>query len=384
MNTNGNRPTAARVEGWVDRLGGILERHPRVALALAGAESRLMRERLAATVVQAPIYVTGLARSGSTILLELLAASPALASHRYRDFPPVLTPVAWNWFVDHASTASRAPRERAHGDGIAVTPESPEAFEEVVWMTFFPHLHEPAVDAVLGARTSNPAFEAFYRDHIRKMLLVRGRGRYLAKANYNVTRLGYLLSLFPDARFVVPVREPAAHVASLMRQHALFSREGSIDPRVTRHMSRAGHFEFGLDRRPVAVGDDGEAEHIAALWRDGAEVEGWARTWRQVYGHLADRIAADPGIAEATLVVRFEDMRADPAGTMREILDHCRLDDDGLVRRAEETVRAPDDRAPDFTGAEMRLISGITGEVAARYGYADPAAAARRAAFGSR
>lgn len=35
----------------------------------------------------APVYVTGLARAGTTITLEALAAHPHLASHRYGDYP---------------------------------------------------------------------------------------------------------------------------------------------------------------------------------------------------------------------------------------------------------------------------------------------------------
>ena len=75
---------------------------------------------------------------------------------------------------------------------------------------------------MLDRQTSHPAFESFYRDHIRKLLRVRGGRRYLAKGNYNVTRLEYLLQLFPDARFVIPVRDPRWHIASLIKQHALF------------------------------------------------------------------------------------------------------------------------------------------------------------------
>src|SRR4029077_17446890 len=94
--------------------------------------------------------------------------------------------------------------QRTHRDGIFVTPESPEAMEEVLWMAFFPQIHKPEACNVLDRNTSNPSFEQFYRDHLRKLLLVRGGKRYVSKANYNVTRLEYLHRLFPDARFVIP------------------------------------------------------------------------------------------------------------------------------------------------------------------------------------
>ena len=89
-------------------------------------------------------------------------------------------------------------------------------------MAFFSTLHDPGSSAVLNGETNNKEFANFYKDHIRKLLLLRGGRRYLSKANYNLTRLGYLLKLFPDARFLLPVRDPVWHIASLMRQHQRF------------------------------------------------------------------------------------------------------------------------------------------------------------------
>src|SRR3546814_16218138 len=88
-----------------------------------------------------------------------------------------------------------------------VTSESPEAFEEMVWMAFFGDIHNPSRSNVLHAGTSNRRFEVFYRNHIRKLLLISDAERYLATGNYNVTRLEYLQSLFPAACFLVPFRD---------------------------------------------------------------------------------------------------------------------------------------------------------------------------------
>jgi hypothetical protein len=183
---------ALSVPGWTDKLSGLQARFPRFWIGLGNLESRVLAERLSDIPIDRPIYIAGLARSGTTILLELLAEHPDLASHRYRDFPPVLAPWFWNRFIDRAASRPQDASERAHGDRIEVTPESPEAFEEVIWMAFFDRLHDPDASAVLDAETGNEEFEAFYRDHIRKMLLIRGGKRYLSKANYNVSRLLYL------------------------------------------------------------------------------------------------------------------------------------------------------------------------------------------------
>lgn len=38
------------------------------------------------------MYIAGLARSGTTILLEKLATHPDVVTHRYRDDPPIFSP----------------------------------------------------------------------------------------------------------------------------------------------------------------------------------------------------------------------------------------------------------------------------------------------------
>lgn len=363
---SGGGPAPLGVPGWLDFASRLHERHPRFWIGLGDRETRFLEERLAERAPDNPIYVTGLARAGSTILLELLARHPELATHRYRDFPFLFTPWGWNWFVDRAASGPGGARERAHGDGIAVTAESPEAFEEVLWTAFFPDAHNPRVCGVLDERTSNPAFERFYRDHIRKLLLVRGRPRYLAKANYDVTRLGYLLKLFPGARFLVPVRDAVGHVESLMRQHDRFSREHARDRRLLDHMRRSGHFEFGLDRRPVHTGDADAAEKVRRAWAEGREAEGWAEYWRSIYGHLAARLEAGPALRAATLVVQHEELCAQPAATMKRILAHCGLEGPEIVAQAEATLRKPGERDSMLSEDERALIGERTRDIAAR------------------
>ena len=71
-----------------------------------------------------------------------------------------------------------------------------------------PAIHITGRCQIFDAARSNPAFERFYRDH-EEIMLVRGGQRYLRKGNYNLSRFAYLHKLFPSARFLVPVRDPA-------------------------------------------------------------------------------------------------------------------------------------------------------------------------------
>ncbi|MDA8163704.1 MAG: sulfotransferase [Desulfobacteraceae bacterium] len=359
-----------RVEPWLHYLGGLVSRCPGFWKWLGDRETGLLADRLRAIPIRRPIYVTGLARSGSTLLLEILARHSDTATHRYRDDPLLFIPYLWSRYLERTPRPKARAVERAHGDGILVTPESPEAFEEVLWMAFFPDLHDPRTPAVLDGDTDHPEFETFYRDHIRKLLLVRGGTRYLAKGNYNLTRLGYLRKLFPDARFVIPVREPVWHVASLMRQHRRFCAGQRRHPRARAHLRRVGHFELGLDRRPVNAGDSEEVAHIVELWERGAEVEGWARYWAHLHDHLAGRLAADPQLRSAVLLVRHEEFRRTPAATVAALFAHCGLTPGADLRRETAAmVRPPSLQRPAFfSGEDLATIDRCTSDTAHRLG----------------
>jgi hypothetical protein len=360
---------AMEMPAWLDRLGGMVERRAGFWQRLGDLESRVYAHELEEVPLDRPVYVTGLARAGTTILLEILAARPGVATHRYRDFPPVYTPLFWNRAFARVYRSDTPPSERSHKDRILVTPDSPEAIEEVLWMRFFPGIHDTAAAQVLDGATSNPAFERFYRDHLRKILLIRGGRRYLSKGNYNLSRLAYLRRLFPDARFVVPVRDPLWHVASLMKQHRLFCAEETRDSRILAHMRRAGHLEFGLDRRAINVGD-GVAQEVERLWAEGQEVRGWARYWNSLYRFVARQREADPALAEATLVVRYEDLCDRPRETLLSVLAHAGLDAaeaelDTLAGR----LSAPGYYAPGFTDEERAVIAEETAEARGLLGY---------------
>lgn len=326
---------------WLYRLAAALEAP---LFELGNLESDILRKRLEPVAIDRPIYVTGLARAGTTIALEIIASQPGVATHRYYDFP--MLPVIYHWrkFL-HRFAKDSSPVERSHQDGLQVTPASPEAFEEMLWIRFFRDRRW-----VLDARDSSPAFETFYRDHIRKLLLVENAQRYAAKGNYNLTRMGYLARLFPDARFVVAVRHPVNHIASLMKQHAHFCTLQKEHPALLRYMQQAGHFEFGLDRR-----------FILPVQGNG-EVEQWARYWNALYSHVLEHPVAN------MLTVSHESLCQQPQQAVETLLAHCGLNTGGVAAWTEK-LHAPDYYKPEFSASELKQIADITGATAARFGY---------------
>jgi hypothetical protein len=259
---------------------------------------------------------------------------------------------------------------------MMITTESPDAVEEMLWMAFFPRCHDPSVSNLLGGRDSHPAFESFYRNHVRKLLLVEGATRYAAKANYHIARLSYLLRLFPDARFVIPVRSPSDHVVSLLRQHRRFSEGHRRRPRALALMRWSGHFEFGLDRRPINVGDTQRVRQIRRAWADGDEVRGLAMYWNMIHAYLAHLLATDAAVRGATIIVPFETLCDAPLETLRAVLDHCRLPDaEAVASRHAANIRRPAYYKSPLSADDLKVIRSETARTASLWGYQDGAAA---------
>ena len=359
-----------QVQNWVDLLGGFIDRTKDFWVRVGNLESKFLKEAIRPVRIEKPIYVSGLARAGTTILLEILSRHQGVVSHQYKDYPPIYTPFWWNWLLARMLTQKVKPTERAHRDGILVTPDSPEAMEEILWMTFFPNVHNPAINSVLDQNTNNLKFERFYQNHIRKLLLVRNGDRYLAKGNYNITRLEYILKLFPDARFVIPVRQPVSHIASLIKQHRLFCQGERESPRALKHLQRIGHFEFGLDIRPINIGDDPKTKEMMTWWENQQEVQAWSSYWNQIHDYIADRLTANPSLRKASMVVRFEEMCESPEETLHALMAHCDLKEgQGVVREFAGKIKSPTYYQPNFSKKNINTIKQMTHQTAQRFGF---------------
>ena len=334
--------------------------------ALGNLESRMMAGRLAEFEVKKPIFITGLARAGTTILLETLTTADNVATHRYRDFPFIMTPIFWNRFVS-LFAAQQDSVERPHKDRIKITRESPDAFEEPIWQHFFPFLHDPEALHKLDSDVTNTAFEKFYIEHIKKILLIRKGSRYLSKANYNLTRIAYISSIFPDARYLIPVRHPLLHVESLVRQHRIFKDYASQNPQVTEYLKSVGHYEFGPQRRPVCLTREG-GRRIVSAWEKGDDHLGYAIQWAEIYRFVAHLQAERTDLAGRMLVIRYEDFCSDPRKEIQRILKFSELNKLASASNAVQNIRPPS-RPIDLSESQIEVCWKTVEDVARIYGY---------------
>jgi len=176
------------------------------------------------------VFVTGLARSGTTILLNAIYQSNRFASLTYDDMPFILTPNLWGK-INRKSIGGEA-KERAHGDGVKIYINSPEAFEEVFWKTF-------GDDVKIR--------EEFFIKFISLILKKNNKAHYLSKNNQNIKRLALISKIFPRSKILIPFRDPLQQALSLFSQHIKFVQTQNEDTFVRDYMKWIGHSEFGLD-----------------------------------------------------------------------------------------------------------------------------------------
>lgn len=310
-----------------------------------------------------PVFVTGLARAGTTILMRELHATGQFGSLTYADMPFVLAPNLWARLSSRGRVAGEK-RERAHGDGIEVDTQSPEALDEVYWRIFdgaayiqpeclVPHV--PDEDLIAG-----------YRDLMRLVLLRSGKRRYLSKNNNMVLRLRTLAAAMPEARFLVPLRDPLQHAQSLLAQHIRFQASDSF----TRdYMTWLGHHEFGATHLPMLLGPDVSDKQPAHPAQGPQTLDYWLRLWISVHLYLEDiaataanvilvpqdRLARDPAVWR-----RLAAEMAVEAGDIQEIRPLTPRPVEGFDPALVSEARAIFHRLQ--TQAEQRL--GLTAQVA--------------------
>jgi hypothetical protein len=222
------------------------------------------------------VYVTGLARCGSTFLLRSLYSSGAFACLTYRDMPFVIAPNLWARMAGFLSVKPAA-RERPHGDGIVEDLGSPEGLEEVFWRKELGNVyiqkeglsvHDVPADTVERLKRYQSLVCARY-----------GSPRYLAKNNNLMLRIRSLAPLTPECCFLVLFRHPLAHAESLLRQHRRFSTTSGFTQEYMRWLV---HHEFGADHRPF------QFPGIKRSIRSPNAVDYWLERWIDAHSFLLD------------------------------------------------------------------------------------------------
>ena len=258
-----------------------------------------------------PIFITSLARGGTTAFLNAMHSIPDVATHLYRDMPFLTSPMIWDRFAGGEKRIVER-HERAHGDGLEIDLDTPEAFEEVIWKMYWPQKYHRGIDLWRAEEDRLPDAERFLRRHIDKVLRARrsqGRSdaqRYCSKNNANIGRIAFLRAAFPEGKIIIVVRQPSSHAASLLRQHKNFLRQHDQEAFVQRYMRDIGHFEFGRLHKPLLF------PGFAPDMYDPMSEDYWLNYWLNAFEHVLQHKN------ECVLVLQ-DDLRAKPQETMQSV-----------------------------------------------------------------
>lgn len=334
---------------WSDRLLHRLAfKSAGIQVALADIEEQLYRKQLTDLTVDRPVFVTALPRAGTTILLNLLVESRSFASHTYRDMPFVLCPMIWQGITGPFRT-HEALRERAHGDGLMVASDSPEAFEEIVWKHYWPkHYRQDRIEPWLAC--DDEEFLEFFRSHLKKIVALRAQSgetpRYLSKNNLNISRLACLPKALPDAKFLVPIREPLQHAASLLKQHRAFLDTHRDDAFAREYMEGIGHYDFGINLRPVDfggwLGGDRRPDAVGmSFW-----LEYWIAAHRDILSNVGPQVR----------LLSYGRLTSNPRAGLEWIASYLELDEPARLSSQWEQLHPPRSHDIKVSSADQMLL----------------------------
>jgi Sulfotransferase family len=303
---------AVEADAGLNQLGRLSIRQRTVRLL----SSRLLVEDLCrrhpeidAIPIAAPIIVVGLPRSGTTHLVNLIAADTRLRSLPYWES---IEPVPQ--LGDDPGPHGRDPRiercRQSYEAQMAMVPllramhhQHPDAIEEEIELE---DLDFASYTLEWLARV--PGWRDFYltldqRPHyaylkkvLRVLTFLRGPNRWVLKSPQHLEQLGPLVATFPDATFAVTHRDPVSVITSAVTMLAYGDR-----------MRRA-------QIEPVA---------LAAYWVDRVE--------RLLRACVRDRNLLPP---ERSVDVVFHEFMADDVATVGRIYEKAALPMTSAARRA--------------------------------------------------
>lgn len=276
------------------------------------------------TQVVAPVFCIGHARSGTTYLHRLMAADPQFSYPLMYElfFPSLLEKRLLRLLfrldaifgkrlrrrLDAIEERRFAPTDDMHKTGFFV-PEEDDFFLtwslcSGFWIVMFPFMGE--LDFYYVDRWPDRKRQrvlGFYKECVRRQIALNGGGTHLSKNPTFCGRVESLIETFPDARFIVPVRNPDETIPSLLK---LLKNEWELRRRneqlIAKSLRVLADQSFDAYQYPVKV------------------------------------LAGHPEVRSA--VVDYRDLVREPEATMRRIYRELELDASPTAAKAFEAAAA--------------------------------------------
>lgn len=193
------------------------------------------------------IFLSGMPRSGTTIITHILSNFEQVGTYNYSDLPFFKIPFFWSKFKKYYYLNNKN-INRPHGDGLKINIYSPDAFEELIWRENLENYNSGGFFKYLDSNYDNLLLKQELIRNINKILLIRKKNIYLSKGNYNIFRINFIKKIFKNSSFIICIRNPIDVVNSSIKTHKKFIELNDENKNFEKEMSELCHFEFGKNR----------------------------------------------------------------------------------------------------------------------------------------
>ena len=186
------------------------------------------------------VFILGLARSGTTALLNKLYSSGEFSSFLYKHMPFILAPELANLYSKFVHENEEI--ERYHKDKIKINNKSPECLDEPFWLKALSSMYkEETIDQVCISKEIIDSYNYL----LYRFCKMQKKEKIIIKNNNNLVRLNSLVDSLPNSTFIILFREPLQQSYSMLQQHLNFLKLRKTDPFIEEYMNFLGHYEFG-------------------------------------------------------------------------------------------------------------------------------------------
>jgi len=254
------------------------------------------------------VYISGLARAGTTVLMQYLGQLPEFKSLSYKNLPFLFMPKTGLKVV---SKKEKQEIERFHQDGIKHSIESYEALEEPFWRNYIGQ--EYIFDKTIQKHEVD---KKVYEKYVAFRKLVASDKIYLAKNNNHLLRAESLAELDRsngiETITIIPFRDPYEQAKSLLKQHVLLSDLQKEDEFTLDYMDFLVHHEFGLHTKAPLL----NSEVIIINNHTKDKLDYWLEIWYSYYNEMYKQFSEKEGFC----FFCYETFVNDPQNSIKSLL----------------------------------------------------------------
>jgi hypothetical protein len=249
------------------------------------------------------VIISGLARAGTTSLMNDLSKISDFVSLNYANMPFLMCP---NFWAKIYKPKTKELKERSHKDGIMIGLNSAEALEEYFFKV-------KANDSYIKDfhLSEYKITQEDYDDYLDYQSIIKldNSKIYLAKNNNFILRYKSVREFNDDFIMVILYRDPLTHAASLMEKHRDYKELQKEDPFVLEYMNWLGHHEFGEQQKPFVLRKSEEN-----IDYDKETLDYWLKIWINYYRYILT--ISHPN----TILINYDSYCKNPKETIETIL----------------------------------------------------------------